>query len=177
MTGALLFFMALVMTLASQLAEAKLVVIADQPPTVSAAPYLAHLAWPSEKAIDARVLAQVQSLVAHPILEPHLLYPNHSDFTPGVVDRHHLNVPHGFSMPMFLIGTDARSVHWATVNAAYLKAHHVMGMITNVQTPAQTQRIEHLTGLTLIPTSVAGLSTLLGTDHLPVFINQHEVMQ
>lgn len=158
-------------------ALAELTVIKDFGDTVPAAPYLQEITVPNKTALRQSFQAQKEKLKNFSMDTGKLLYPNKSDFTPGVVKKKKLNMKHFGESAFFLIGPDALSVKWAKQNAVYLKKIHAIGMITNVDNARQTQKVEKETGLYLMPTKIKGLSEVIGVKHYPFLIVKNWIVQ
>lgn len=156
---------------------ASLVVISRGGNTVPSAPYLKNIQVPKEAQIQKSIQDQLYKLKGHHISEEHMLYPSKSDFSLGWVVKHKLDDKHFSSVPVFIIGADKKSLKWALKNSVYLKNIHAFGVITNVQSDAQTKQIELKTGLHLIPASLRGLSNIIHTNHYPVLIYKGWVLQ
>lgn len=169
----------LIIALALNTAYADLNVIADTGETQPIAPFLYDITLPNQADITAAVDKESDVLNQYSVTSDaaSLSYPAKSDFTPGTVTKARIEAEHFASLPLFVIGNDATSVKWAQQNADYLKKLHAFGIITNVDTPDETQAVESKTGLTLTPMNLTGLGNLVGTSHYPFLIDKGWVVQ
>ncbi|MFN7098194.1 MAG: PFL_4695 family integrating conjugative element protein [Gammaproteobacteria bacterium] len=114
--------------------------------------------------------------LAKPVTDDILLFPVVSPLTQGNITTTQINLPH-LEKPVFVIGDDEVSIAWAKQHAVQLKAAHAIGLLTNTQTEARWQAIQHITGLTLIPVSLDGLNQLISVSHYPFLLSQHWLEQ
>lgn len=156
---------------------AQLHVLYDAGHTQPAAPYTGSIKLTTPMKLSQELASKKRLIQAQQINVNQLLYPSHSAFHQCTVITHRLTAAHFSATPLFLMGTDAVSLQWAKQNAQKLKSVHAFGMITNVDTAAQTVAIEHATGLTLMPVSLAGLAAVIGTQCYPFLIDQGWVVQ
>lgn len=156
---------------------AQLHVLYDAGHTQPAASYTDSIKLTTPMELSQELVSKKHFIQAHPIHVDQLLYPRYSAFHQCTVITHRLTAAHFSLTPLFLISTDAMSLQWVKQNAQKLKSVHAFGMITNVDNAAQTAAIEHATGLTLMPVSLAGLSEVIGTRCYPFLIDQGWVVQ
>ena len=82
------------------------------------------------------------------------------------------------SRPLFLLGTDPFSQQWLRQYRSQLLAIGAVGMLVDVTTITDLQRIEALgKGLTIIPASASTLAQTLGLRHYPVLISRQGIEQ
>lgn len=131
---------------------------------------------PNAQAMQAAFDNQKSALQVNSINTDSLLLPQpQTEFSPGPVTRHQL--PTNLPMSFFLMGGDEQSIKWAKDKADYLKSIHAQGFVVDVTSTDQIKNIETETGLSLVPGNVNGLSTILGTTHYPLLVNQGWVSQ
>lgn len=162
--------------LISLMCHAQLIVVNTDGPTVAATPYLADIHYP-KKGKSSILLQMNQSFFQEK--EIHLqkiMYPAISRLTPGKIKSHPIKTKE-LTRPLFVIGDDPTSIHWAKTNASELKRIGAIGIITNVTNQARTQQIEQETGLTLLPVDLSGLSQYLQVSHYPFLWTKSDVEQ
>jgi len=158
-------------------AFAQLVVINDSGNTVQSEGYLKNVQVPSEKKIMKAINDQQNNFDHQTIDANQVGYPDNSVFTPGRVDRHKIQKEFFNTVPLFVIGDDAKSIHWAKLNKNYLKKIDAIGIITNVQSRARTEEVEKKLGIKLIATNLKGLDKIVGTTHYPFLIKDGWIFQ
>ncbi len=109
---------------------------------------------------------------AHPVrtygLTQHLPIRSPS-LSSGAVEARHR--PTRLLQPVFLVGTDPRSLAWLETNRERLKQMRAIGMLVQAENEAELkQAMAAAQGLPLIPASGEAFATALGIRHHPVLI-------
>ncbi len=133
------------------------------------APYLARLAppvsVPREPPGTPRARAVRSVSLAHylPVRSPSL--------SPGPVEAR--STPTRLVQPLFLVGTDPRSLRWIATNRERLTQLHAVGMLVQAETEAEVRAvIAAAQGLPLLPASGEAFAAELGIRHYPVLITR-----
>jgi integrating conjugative element protein (TIGR03765 family) len=90
------------------------------------------------------------------------------------------NIPaHLLTQPMFIVGYDRVSANWLQSNVDVLEEKRAVGLVVNVDTPQQMERLLELTGrrLALTPMSGDQLAKAINLRHYPVFIDRSGVVR
>ena len=103
--------------------------------------------------------------------------PVKSRLQPGVVIRHAIFNPPGFSQPLFVVGDDEDSRDWLRAHKDLLQKLHALGFVTNVNKASRLHALEALAGMPLQPVDIDGLSELLQVEHYPYVLNEGVVWQ
>ena len=154
-----------------------LTVIGVKGETVSAQPFYKKFPPKSKKVLLAEMMRAYKNRTKPHISINQILYPNHSEFTPGPVTKHKIDHDHLKRVTLFLVGNDSRSLKWLQQNKGYLQRIHAMGFITNVDNAAQAKHVEKIYGEPLLSANVKGLSKVVGTTHIPFLLKDLWVMQ
>mgnify|MGYP005863392615 CR=1 FL=1 len=170
-------YLGVFLLLCSFIGYAQLTVVQDTGATVQASPHLVQRNIPTPNTLKMQIQKKRAQIQKASIAKKKLLYPNHSDLTPGEIKKHCLEAVHFPNYPLFIIGTDQRSFSWVKQNATYLKKIHAFGIVINVEKPSAVQKIENQTGLLLTPVQIKGLDSLLGIHHYPVLVYHGWVWQ
>lgn len=154
-----------------------LTVIGVKGATVSAQPFYQKFPPKSKKVLMAEMMRAYKNRAKPHISINQILYPNHSEFTPGPVTKHKIANDHLKHVTLFLVGNDSRSLKWLKQNKAYLQRIHAIGFLTNVDNAAQARRVEKVYGEPLLSGNVKGFSKVVGTTHLPFLLKDLWVRQ
>ncbi|MGH8647539.1 MAG: PFL_4695 family integrating conjugative element protein, partial [Gammaproteobacteria bacterium] len=132
-------------------------------------PYLARLAPRASHGHQPQQPPAAQSGRAYPLA--HHLPIRSPSLSPGTVEaRHH---PTRLLQPLFLVGTDPRSLAWLEANRERLEQMGAIGMLVQADNEAELkQAIAAAQGLPLIPASGEAFATALGIRHYPVLITR-----
>jgi integrating conjugative element protein (TIGR03765 family) len=86
---------------------------------------------------------------------------------------------HLLTQPMFIVGYDRVSANWLQSNVDVLEEKRAVGLVVNVDTPQQMERLLELTGrrLALTPMSGDQLAKAINLRHYPVFIDRSGVVR
>ena len=103
--------------------------------------------------------------------------PVQSHLQPGVVTRHAIPHPPGFSYALFVVGDDEDSRDWLRANKDLLQKIQALGFVTNVHEMSHLHALEQLAGMPLQPVDIDGLSALLQVEHYPYVLNEGMVWQ
>lgn len=170
-----LYFGAILVMGMNQLSPA-LTVITDTGNTVDAKPYLKAVPMPNENSI-MREIKKHRSEFDNAVIVKKSEYPVKSIFRQGKVLPHKLKVSRFTSTPIFLIGSDSRSLRWLSMNKNHLKKIHAIGIITNVEDKKTVSDIEKKIGVTLLTASIDGLEKIVGTSNYPFLVVNNWVIQ
>jgi len=95
--------------------------------------------------------------------------------SPGVISPNEgRDIPRGlYAQPVFLIGYDRGSLAWLESNLDILHKNKAMGMVVNVETPAQMQRILDIADSKVIIQATSGqrIAQALSLYHYPAYID------
>jgi len=111
------------------------------------------------------------SLMAHalPVTTPEL--------TPGALEPQTVSLPY-LERPIFVIGADPLSQDWLQRYRQRLLTLQAIGLVVNVQTPAQFAQLKQLgTPLELVALSGSSLAKQFGLQHYPVLISTSRIEQ
>lgn len=165
--------LAMGLTILAGVASAELEVIYDSGVTRPLAPLLAVFGEPPAPVLpyppDLGV-ADIGRLV--PIRSPGL--------TPGPVAPRPLILPPGASLsrPMFLIGSDPRSLQWLVDHLERLRSMNAVGMLVQADTVRDFEVVAELAdGLPVLPAPADDIARALGIHHIPVLISRHGIEQ
>ena len=106
------------------------------------------------------------------------LLPIHTDtMSPGNVAPEKRVIKNLMS-PIFIIGSDKKSLEWLEENAETLKKHRAVGLLVEVQTLKQLKMIGKIgKGLSISPIAGNDMSQLFGLRHYPVLISRYGIEQ
>jgi integrating conjugative element protein (TIGR03765 family) len=80
--------------------------------------------------------------------------------------------------PFFIVGFDKQSAQWLSANHAHLKEIHALGFVTNVNSPAQLDKLRTYAGdLTLNAIPVDELAERYQLTRYPVLVTQEKIIQ
>ncbi len=97
-------------------------------------------------------------------------------WTVGRVNTQKINLPG--ATPIFLIGADDVSMQWLEENADKLQKIGAVGLVINVNTMEELQKLKNLTPqLQLLPTPADTLAERLGISSYPLLITAEEISQ
>jgi len=95
--------------------------------------------------------------------------------SPGVISPNEgRDIPRGlYAQPVFLIGYDRGSLAWLESNLDILHKNKAMGMVVNVETPAQMQKILDIADNKVILQATSGqrIAQALSLYHYPAYID------
>ncbi|RSD31727.1 PFL_4695 family integrating conjugative element protein [Vibrio pectenicida] len=94
--------------------------------------------------------------------------------TPGVAPKGKYTAQ--LTQPLFIVGADRTSHRWLERHQAYLKSINAMGMVVNVSTVRQLNRLMHY-GLPLYPVRGDQWAEHFTLSHYPVLLENGEVKQ
>lgn len=82
------------------------------------------------------------------------------------------------ALPMFLIGADDVSHQWLVTNRQQLIEMNAMGLVINVNTPEEMNRLRQIApALTLMPSPADTLADRLGIYHYPLLLTAEGISQ
>lgn len=157
-------------------ANAQLMVVNTDGPTVPSAPYLKEIHYPSRGDALKRLQMNKALFNGKRIQIKEVIYPATSDLTPGKIKSHPLGTQN-VERPIFVMGDDPFSVTWAKRNRRALKKSGALGIITNVKNQARVKAIENEIGLTLLPAQLSGLSDYVPVKHTPFLWTKRGIEQ
>ena|SRR3990167_8949537 len=157
--------------------DADLIVVKDTGNTVSSDNYLKGVHTISDEKIMNDIDSKKNKLMNRFISMNDIGYPDHSIFTPGKVKPHRIKDGYFDTVPIFVIGSDSKSLRWARINKNYLKKIDAIGIITNVDSVKITEHVEKEIGMNLIVSDLDGLEKIIGTTHYPFLIQNGLIFQ
>src|SRR3569833_23032 len=141
--------------------------IYDSGETLPIAPYYERLAPDDDTPIPAAPTAREHDLL--PIRTPEL--------SPGEVAARPLYRP-ALTRPLFLIGSDARSLAWLMRQRTRLRTLHAIGLLVQAESPADLARVARAAGgLSIMPASATTVAQALNLKHYPVLIQSTGIEQ
>tara|TARA_R110002167_G_scaffold93474_7_gene250492 strand:- start:4753 stop:5274 length:522 start_codon:yes stop_codon:yes gene_type:complete len=164
----------LISSFALNCAMADLVVVSkgNDANSVAAAPYLNIL-----KPTKAFELQQQKRKDAKPMSIEQAYFPVKSNLTAGKVLKHQIN-NHLDTMPaIFIVSNGPDSLRWLNANAEYLKKIGAIGMVTNIDSQSDINRMTKHYGIAMIPGNLEGIKKTLGLSHYPALIYKGWVTQ
>lgn len=129
-----------------------------------------------------RAMAQASASILDRGLLSDSLYPVVSqNLTVGPVGAHEArNIPsYLLTQPLFIVGYDRVSANWLESNMDVLAEKRAIGLVVNVQSPAQMERLVEITQqrVALTPMSADQLARSINLRHYPVFIDHAGVVR
>lgn len=103
-------------------------------------------------------------------------FPIRNAMTVGAVDsrEHHKSL----EQPFFIIGMDRVSLDWLSQNETYLREINAVGMLTQVDSEADVNRVtHHYAGMKFIAIPLERIITAFDLRHYPVLITNTSVLQ
>ena len=142
---------------------------------------------PSQADIDAQVdegKSQMKTAISHYTMpesvKAHLSqdprFPMKSQLTPGKVTQSVVDLPHQIPA-FFVVGDDLLSRQWLKKQIAFLKDHHIVGFITNIDTIEALHELQQLFNIVLHPVSLDGLIDRLHVKHYPFWYENGVISQ
>ena len=169
------FLLAALIAATSASAQAGLTVIADHGGT-PARPYYGPIATANvddKDAYDARAEARSRG----PMVEADMLPVTSDRLTPGSVARRAIDMPAGMT-PFFIVGADTLSMRWLEQRGARLRELHAVGLVVNVKTADQLQRLRQRgEGLVMRPVAGDDIAKRLSLTHYPVLVTPEAIQQ
>lgn len=96
--------------------------------------------------------------------------------TPGNVVPSDFRGSNLFSIPVFVVGADDRSLQWIAQRRTELQTMHAIGYVVEVQNLAAWQKIRQASGsLPLYPIPGDGLASELGLKHYPALLSNRGI--
>lgn len=96
--------------------------------------------------------------------------------TPGQVSARALDLPG--MQPLFLVGDDPTSISWLTANQEKLTELNAVGLVVNVKTLSQLNKLRTLVPeLQLLPVPADDLAKRLKINHYPVLMTERGFSQ
>ncbi|MBL4636208.1 MAG: integrating conjugative element protein [Kofleriaceae bacterium] len=139
-------------------------VIYDSGQTVSIAPYTDTI-----KIYNPKKVKPITVFNPLPISTPNL--------SPGYVKKRGINQPY-LTNPIFLFGNDEFSYKWLLKNKALLIRIDAIGMLVEVESRQELERISHAAkGLKIIPAPAVDLAKQFHLKHYPVLISKQFIEQ
>lgn len=103
-------------------------------------------------------------------------FPVVSSLRVGVLDNHPHTQP--VTRPFFIVGFDKQSAQWLAANHAHLKEINALGFVTNVNSPAQLEKLRRYAGdLTLNAIPVDDIADRFQLTRYPVLVTQENIIQ
>ncbi len=172
-----LISMILILLLCILPCRADLTVISVDGDTVDTTSYLSHFTYPNSSDVFALIQQEQQrSLMNEKIPKKVIEDPISTDFTVGKVISHPSDNP-AITQPIFVMGDDEFSVHWAKEHAATLKRMKAIGFIANVSSMDQLQAVEDQTDLILFPANLWDLNKIVPVRHYPFLLTNRDIEQ
>jgi len=141
--------------------------IYDSGETLPIAPYYERLAPDDDTPVPAAPTSLEHDLL--PIRTPEL--------SPGEVAARPLYRP-ALTRPLFLIGSDARSLAWLMRQRTRLRTLHAIGLLVQAESPADLARVARAAGgLSIMPASATTVAQALNLKHYPVLIQSTGIEQ
>lgn len=99
------------------------------------------------------------------------------ELTPGKVTTRRIHHPY-LDRPFFIIGADRRSLGWLQAHAPQLQKHQATGIVVNIDSRQQLNKIRQLAAnLEINPLPASKLAKQLALQHYPVFISSSRIEQ
>ena len=98
------------------------------------------------------------------------------ELTSGLVPARRIRI--SLQRPVFVVGSDNRSLAWLERNAAYLTSIDALGLLVQAASVADLNAVANITGdLEVLPVSGSILATALDLKHYPVLIQGDRLKQ
>jgi integrating conjugative element protein (TIGR03765 family) len=157
-------FIALLIYNSNAFAFAK--IIADVGTTIDAAPFINQLRG------DEKPPQKIKPKTAY-----ESYYTEQSkNLTPGKVKSQTVNIKN-LHQPIFIIGSDEKSLNWLDKYHSQLKKINAIGFIVNLKNPDEYKKISGKYKLPLFPINGDALADKFNIHHYPVLISQHRIEQ
>lgn len=103
-------------------------------------------------------------------------FPVVSSLRVGVLDAHSHTL--SVARPFFIVGFDQQSAQWLAANHVHLKNINALGFVTNVNSPAQLEKLRRYAGdLTLNAIPVDDIAGRFQITRYPVLVTQESIIQ
>ena len=103
--------------------------------------------------------------------------PANSALQAGEFDSYRLDDCQKYPVAFFVIGADSLSIQWLKNHAKHLQQSHALGFVTNIKSEKQLQKLEQLSPIHLVPSTIDGLAKAIKAPSYPFFSNGCEVWQ
>ena len=96
--------------------------------------------------------------------------------SPGPVMSRAFEAP--VPMAFFMIGSDAKSLHWLTMHRDYLKRHGAVGLLVDASSEDDLNAVANAAeGLPITPASGEDIASALAIRHYPVAVTERRIWQ